>query len=55
VITDCGVAPGMSNFIIGQHNEEMKIDSLEIYVGGLPKLRKKPFQYKAPYPPAAVI
>jgi hypothetical protein len=31
----------MSNFIIGHHNEEMKIDSLEIYVGGLPKVRKK--------------
>jgi len=55
VITDCGVAPGMSNFIIGRHNEEMKIDSIEIYVGGLPKIRKKPFQYKAPFSPADVI
>lgn len=55
VITDCGVAPGMSNFIIGYHNEEMKIDALEIYVGGLPKVRKKPFQYKAPFSPADVI
>jgi lysine 6-dehydrogenase len=55
VITDCGVAPGMSNFIIGRHNEEMKIDALEIYVGGLPKVRKKPFQYKAPFSPADVI
>jgi lysine 6-dehydrogenase len=55
VITDCGVAPGMSNFIIGHHNEEMKIESLEIYVGGLPKVRKKPFQYKAPFSPADVI
>ena len=55
VITDCGVAPGMSNFIIGYHNEEIKIDSLEIYVGGLPKVRKKPFQYKAPFSPADVI
>src|SRR6187401_208659 len=55
VITDCGVAPGMSNFIIGHHNEEVKIDSLEIYVGGLPKVRKKPFQYKAPFSPADVI
>ena len=55
VITDCGVAPGMSNFIIGRHNEEMKIEGLEIYVGGLPKVRKKPFQYKAPFSPADVI
>ena len=55
VITDCGVAPGMSNLIIGRYNEEMQIDSLEIYVGGLPKVRKKPFQYKAPFSPADVI
>ncbi|HLG40059.1 MAG TPA: saccharopine dehydrogenase C-terminal domain-containing protein [Chitinophagaceae bacterium] len=55
VITDCGVAPGMSNFIIGRYNEEMKIDAIEIYVGGLPKVRKKPFQYKAPFSPADVI
>ena len=55
VITDCGVAPGMHNLIIGRYNEEMKIDSVEIYVGGLPKVRKKPFQYKAPFSPADVI
>ncbi len=55
VITDCGVAPGMSNFIIGRHNEEMKIRAFEIYVGGLPKFRKKPFEYKAPFSPVDVI
>ena len=43
VITDCGVAPGMSNYIIGRYNEEIKIDAFEIYVGGLPKIRKKAF------------
>src|SRR5688572_506229 len=55
VITDCGVAPGLSNFIIGRYNEKMKINALEIYVGGLPKIRKKPFQYKAPFSPTDVI
>lgn len=55
VITDCGVAPGMSNFIIGRCNEEMKITSIECYVGGLPKERKPPFEYKAPFSPADVI
>lgn len=54
-ITDCGVAPGMSNFIIGRWNEEMKIDSFACYVGGLPKERKPPFQYKAPFSPVDVI
>ncbi len=55
VITDCGVAPGMSNFIIGRYNEEMKVESFECYVGGLPKERKPPFQYKAPFSPVDVI
>lgn len=55
VITDCGVAPGMSNFIIGRYNEEMKVESIECYVGGLPKERKPPFQYKAPFSPVDVI
>ncbi len=55
VITDCGVAPGMSNYIIGRYNEEIKIDAFEIYVGGLPKIRKKPFEYKAPFSPVDVI
>ena len=54
-ITDCGVAPGISNFIIGRYNEEMKIESFECYVGGLPKERKPPFQYKAPFSPVDVI
>jgi saccharopine dehydrogenase-like NADP-dependent oxidoreductase len=55
VITDCGVAPGLSNFIIGRYNEEMTIASFECYVGGLPKERKPPFQYKAPFSPVDVI
>jgi len=54
-ITDCGVAPGMSNYIIGRYNEIITIDSFEIYVGGLPQTRKKPFEYKAPFSPVDVI
>ncbi len=54
-IVDCGVAPGMSNLILGRLNEEMKINSFECMVGGLPKLRRKPFEYKAPFSPIDVI
>ena len=54
-ITDCGVAPGMSNYIIGYHNEKMKITAFECMVGGLPKQRVKPFEYKAPFSPIDVI
>jgi lysine 6-dehydrogenase len=54
-IVDCGVAPGMSNLIIGYYNASMKIDSFEIYVGGLPKHPQPPFYYKAPFSPVDVI
>ncbi|MGK2863049.1 MAG: saccharopine dehydrogenase family protein, partial [Chitinophagaceae bacterium] len=54
-ITDCGVAPGASNFIIGRYNEEMIVTSFECYVGGLPVEKKPPFQYKAPFSPVDVI
>jgi len=55
VITDCGVAPGMSNYIIGRYDADITIDAFEVYVGGLPKIRKKPFEYKAPFSPVDVI
>ena len=54
-IVDCGVAPGMSNYVIGYHNEKMKITSFECMVGGLPMNRIKPFEYKAPFSPIDVI
>ncbi len=55
VVTDCGVAPGMSNFIIGFHNERMQITEMECMVGGLPAERIWPFEYKAPFSPSDVI
>ena len=32
VITDCGVAPGMSNFILGRYNAAMKVTAFECYM-----------------------
>ena len=52
---DCGVAPGMPNYIVGYHNERMKINEIEYMVGGLPKIRTLPFEYKAPFSPCDVI
>ncbi len=54
-ITDCGVAPGMPNLIAGFYNEIMDIENFEYYVGGLPKIKKYPFNYKAPFSPVDVI
>lgn len=55
VVTDIGVAPGMSNLILGRYNEEFDVKNFECYVGGLPLDRKKPFEYKAPFSPVDVI
>ncbi len=54
-IVDCGVAPGMDNFILGYYNEIMKLTDFECLVGGLPKHKKWPFCYKAPFSPIDVI
>jgi lysine 6-dehydrogenase len=55
IVTDCGVAPGMSNIILGFHNQEMKISSYECLVGGLPVVREWPYEYKAVFSPIDVI
>ena len=54
-IVDCGVAPGLSNIILGYYNSQMKVNSFECYVGGLPLERKWPYEYKAPFSPVDVI
>ena len=54
-IVDCGVAPGMDNIILGYYNEKLKLNFFECLVGGLPKVKKWPFYYKAPFSPMDVI
>lgn len=55
VITDCGVAPGMSNLILGRYNKAMRVEKFLCYVGGLPKNPQPPFYYKAPFSPVDVL
>lgn len=54
-IVDCGVASGMGNIILGYYNEKLNITNFECLVGGLPKIKKWPFNYKAPFSPIDVI
>ncbi|MBK7094074.1 MAG: saccharopine dehydrogenase NADP-binding domain-containing protein [Saprospiraceae bacterium] len=54
-VVDCGVAPGMGNIILGYHNERMKVANYKCVVGGLPKTREWPFEYKAVFSPIDVI
>ena len=55
VVTDCGVAPGMGNIILGYHNKRMKVLEYECLVGGLPVVREWPYEYKAVFSPIDVI
>jgi saccharopine dehydrogenase-like NADP-dependent oxidoreductase len=55
VVTDCGVAPGMGNIILGYHHRRMKVHAYECLVGGLPVAREWPYEYKAVFSPIDVI
>ncbi len=55
-IMDCGVAPGMSNVLIGYVDHLLdKTETALIYVGGLPEVREWPYEYKAVFSPIDVI
>jgi len=56
VIADMGVAPGMSNLLTGYAASKLeKVNNVEIYVGGIPKIRNQPWEYKAVFSPADVL
>jgi len=55
VIPDAGVAPGLSNLIAGNLVANNDINEIQIMVGGLPKEKNPPWNYKAPFSPIDVI
>lgn len=55
-VVDCGVAPGLSNIIAGY--VDAQLDHTErycCYVGGLPRIRQWPYEYKAVFSPIDVL
>ena len=54
-IVDCGVAPGIPNLVIGYYNSIESLDEVNFCVGGLPRKRIWPYQYKAPFSPSDVL
>lgn len=55
-VSDMGVAPGMSNLLTGYAFRQLdQTEKVRIYVGGLPKIRQWPFEYKAVFSPIDVI
>jgi len=56
VISDIGVAPGMSNLLSAYGATLLdEAEDIKIYVGGLPIKRELPWEYKAPFSPVDVI
>ena len=55
-LVDCGIAPGLSNLILGRMEEHLdETASFHCLVGGLPVERTWPWEYKAPFSPGDVI
>jgi len=55
-VVDCGVAPGLSNMLLGFTETACdRVERFICYVGGLPVDRGGLFQYKAPFSPIDVI
>jgi saccharopine dehydrogenase-like NADP-dependent oxidoreductase len=55
-VVDCGVAPGLANLIVGDLDRQLdRIERYECYVGGLPRVRTWPHEYKAVFSPIDVL
>jgi len=52
---DAGVAPGLSNMIVGNLISKNNLKEIKIMVGGLPIEKNPPWNYKAPFSPIDVI
>lgn len=51
-VPDMGVAPGMSNFLMGRGASQLdEVEEAYIYVGGIPVDPKPPFNYQATWSP----
>ncbi len=55
-VVDCGVAPGLSNLLCGRAEHEFdSVEQMLILVGGLPKNRVWPFEYRVVFSAVDVI
>jgi len=55
-VVDCGVAPGLCNIIAGHVDTQLDaIESYLCYVGGLPRVRAWPYEYRAVFSPIDVL
>ena len=55
IVVDCGVAPGLSNMLLGRELQDKRVESFICQCGGLPAKPESPWHYKAPLSPRSVI
>jgi len=55
-VVDCGVAPGLCNILAGHVASQLDhLEQYDCYVGGLPVVRRWPYEYQAVFSPLDVI
>ncbi len=55
-VVDCGVAPGLCNIQAGYTYEKLeRTDRYVCYVGGLPQVRRKPYEYRVVFSAVDVL
>lgn len=55
-IVDCGVAPGLSNILVGRAASKLdEVHDVKIMVGGLPVVRRLPYEYGVVFSPEDVL
>lgn len=55
-VMDCGLAPGLGNVLMGRMNADLDhVEQFLCYVGGLPAVRRRPYEYGAVFSPIDVI
>jgi len=54
-VIDAGIAPGLSNLILGHHVQQMEIHEYECFFGGLPRIPEWPLYHRDFYPPSELL
>jgi saccharopine dehydrogenase-like NADP-dependent oxidoreductase len=55
-VVDCGVSPGLSNYFVGRAARDFnEVEDVRIYVGGLPFVRRWPFEYSVVFSVTDVV
>lgn len=55
-VVDCGVSPGLSNYFVGRAARDFnEVEDVRIYVGGLPFVRRWPYEYSVVFSVTDVV